>query len=122
MKTKETFVSVYAPAVSVYLDNMEEDEKDEIAGMLRGLVCSMEGFGIVNNLTNERFRAGNPLRIEFRTAENARHFKMRVEKYFSEEILKRVRVKRRVLKQTKGASESSTGLYHNSVSGRWLVQ
>lgn len=98
MKIDEMFVSGYAPAVSVYLDNMEEDDSDKIAGMLRGLMCAIEGWGILNGLTNERFRAANPLRLEFRSVENARYFKACVEHYFSEHVLDHLRVKRRVFK------------------------
>ena len=86
----------YSPKVSVYLDGVKDEDKDEVAGMLRGLMCAIEGWGVISGLTNEVFSTESPVVLAFSSVENAHYFKSCVEYYFSEEILAGLRVKRRV--------------------------
>ena len=45
----------YSPKISVYLDEVKESDRKEIAGMLRGLMCSIEGWAVISGFTNEKF-------------------------------------------------------------------
>jgi hypothetical protein len=96
MRVEEIFRENYAPAVSVYLDGVKSQDKSEVAGMLRGLMCAIEGWGIISGLTNDRFSSENPIRLEFSNVANAHYFKECVEYYFADDILERLKVKRRV--------------------------
>ena len=91
----------YSPNVSVYIEDAENDETvlREIAGMLRGLMCAIEGYKPLTGKTNEHFRENYPVKLSFTTPENACYFKERVKLYFSEEVLRNyLIVKRRVYK------------------------
>lgn len=99
MRVEELFTGnekVYSPKVSVYLDGVEEQDRDEVAGMLRGLMCAIEGWGVISGLTNAVFATESPVVLSFSCVENAHYFKSCVEYYFSEEVLAGLRVKRRV--------------------------
>ena len=45
MRIEEQFVKEYSPRVSVYLDDVKDEDKGEVAGMLRGLMCAIDGWG-----------------------------------------------------------------------------
>jgi hypothetical protein len=51
--------SEYSPRVSVYLDTVKHEDKGEVAGMLRGLMCSIDGWGAISGLTNENLLKAN---------------------------------------------------------------
>ena len=91
--------TVPSRSVRVYMDEVDDDDRDEIAGMLRGLACAIDGFRADSNMTNERFWRENPVKWPFSTVEKAAHFKDCVEYYFDEEILKTLKVKRRKKKR-----------------------
>jgi len=95
MRVQELFEKDYTPKVSVYLDDVKEDDKSEVAGMLRGLMCAIEGWGAISGLTNDVFSCEGPLILSFSTVDNAHYFKSCVEYYFSEGILKGLKVKKR---------------------------
>jgi hypothetical protein len=88
--------SEYSPRVGVYLDTVKHEDKGEVAGMLRGLMCSIEGWGAISGLTNEKFAESEPLILKFSSVENAHYFKSCVDYYFSDEILERLRVTKRI--------------------------
>src|SRR3954462_6843449 len=96
MRVQELFSEEYSPRVSVYLDGVKEEDKDEVAGMLRGLMCAIEGWGAISGLTNEHFVSNSPVVLPFRSIKNAHYFKSCVEYYFAEDILNHLKVKRRV--------------------------
>ena len=45
--------------VSVYMDDVDDDDRDEIAGMLRGLACAIDGFSPTS--PTQRQRGDRPL-------------------------------------------------------------
>lgn len=96
MKLKELFEKPYSPRISVDMDNVKKDDRGEVAGMLRGLMCSIEGWGAIQGLTNDKFESQNPVILSFSSVENAHYFKSCVEYYFSDDTLSRLSVKRRV--------------------------
>ena len=81
--------------VSVYMDDVDVGDRDEIAGMLRGLACAIDGFRADSNITNDRFWQESPVIWPFSTVEKAERFKDRVEYYFDDGILEALKVKRR---------------------------
>jgi len=91
------FEKDYTPAVSVHLDNVKEADKKEVAGMLRGLMCAIEGFAPLQGLSNENFVQNDPVRLSFSSIETAHYFQECVEYYFSDRT--GIKVKRRVRKQ-----------------------
>jgi hypothetical protein len=52
------------PRISVYLDDVEDDDKGEVAGMLRGLMCALEGWGAISGLTNDVMSREGPARVK----------------------------------------------------------
>ena len=96
MKVTELFEKEFSPKIRIDMRNVKESDKDEIAGMLRGLLCSIDGCGPLQGLTNDAFRNKDPLILDFSSIENAHYFKECVEYYFSDDILERLQVKRRV--------------------------
>jgi hypothetical protein len=96
MKVEELFEKDFSPRISVHLDDVKENDRNEIAGMLRGLMCSIEGWGVISGLTNDKFEYENPVILQFKSVENAHYFKECVEYYFDSEILERLKVKKRV--------------------------
>jgi len=101
MRLEELLNKPYAPKVSVYLEGVKDDDRDEVAGMLRGLMCSIEGWSAIRGMTNNRFEVENPVVLEFTSVENAHYFKECVEYYFSEDILSSLKVKKRVYRNRK---------------------
>ena len=81
-------------SINVYMDDVGDEDKNEVAGMLRGLACALEGYKGVSDMTNERFWGASPVRWSFSSAEKANYFKECVDYYFSEDILKALKVKR----------------------------
>lgn len=94
MRLEEIFEKNYAPKVSVHLDGVKDNDRGEIAGMLRGLMCAIEGWGSISGVTNEVF-TNSPVVLTFSNVENAHYFKSCVEYYFSNEILEALKVKKR---------------------------
>ena len=81
--------------VSVYMDGVAADDMDEVAGMLRGLACAINGFQAVSGMNNTRFWTESPVKWEFNTTKDADYFRSCVGFYFSDEILKGLKVKPR---------------------------
>jgi hypothetical protein len=98
MKITELFEKNYTPRIRIDIGLVKKDDKDEIASMLRGLMCSIEGWGSISGLTNDKFQSHDPLILEFSSIDNAHYFKECVEYYFADDILERLAVKRRVKK------------------------
>jgi hypothetical protein len=95
MRPEEIFEKNYTPRVSVHLDGTKDEDKGEIAGMLRGLMCAIEGWGSISGFTNEVFTNGSVV-LSFSSVENAHYFKDCVQYYFSDEILETLKVKKRI--------------------------
>jgi hypothetical protein len=91
------FEKDYTPAVSVHLDDVDKDDKKEVASMLRGLKCAIEGWGSIKGLSDDHFVQNDPVHLSFSSIENAHYFKECVEYYFSDRT--GIKVKRRVRKQ-----------------------
>ena len=89
-------IKVQSRSVSVDMEGVDEDDIDEIAGMLRGLACSIEGFKAVSGMTNKRFWTERPVKWTFSSVENANYFRTCVKYYFSKKIRKELRVSRRI--------------------------
>ncbi|WP_218314438.1 hypothetical protein [Halomonas sp. 18071143] len=98
MKVTELFEKNYTPRIRIDMSRIRSDDKGEVSSMLRGLMCSIEGWGAISGLTNDEFQTRDPLILEFSSVENAHYFKECVEYYFSDDILDRLEVKRRVKK------------------------
>jgi len=98
MRVEELLEDIYSPRVSVHMEGVKEEDLEEVAGMLRGLKCSIEGWGSISGMTNDRFINENPLKLHFTSVENAHYFRECVNYYFSDHILEFLRVKRRVYK------------------------
>ena len=67
-----------------------------MAGMLRGLMCAIEGWASISGLTNERFVVESPVILDFSSVGNAHRFKECVDYYFSDDVLELLRVKKRL--------------------------
>ena len=87
--------TVPSRSVAVYMDDVDDDDRDEIAGMLRGLACAIDGFRADSNMSNDRFWRVSPVKWPFSSVEKAERFKDCVEYYFDDEILRVLKVKRR---------------------------
>jgi hypothetical protein len=85
------------PKVHVYFDeDLEEQAICELAGMLRGLMCSIEGWGCISGLDNSFFQGNSPVKLKFKNVENATRFRDRARLYFDEVLIaKSVRKRRR---------------------------
>ncbi|MCY4496561.1 MAG: hypothetical protein OXC14_04685 [Rhodospirillaceae bacterium] len=81
--------------VSVYMDGVDADDMDEVAGMLRGLACAINGFKVVTGMSNARLWTESPVKWTFNTTENADRFRTCVRYYFDDEILRGLKVKPR---------------------------
>lgn len=77
------------------MDDVDGEDVEEIAGMLRGLACALDGFNAVTGMDNERFWTESPVKWSFSSPEKAALFVDRVKYYFSPEILSDLKVKRR---------------------------
>lgn len=99
MKLHELFDSKGNPFVakiSITMDDVDRDDRYEIAGMLRGLMCAIEGWGSIAGFTNALFDDDGAVVVSFSTVEKALRFKECVDYYFNETILQDLRVKRQV--------------------------
>jgi len=96
MRVDEIFEKNFAPKVSVHLDGVKEEDLAEIAGMLRGLMCAIEGYAPLAGLTNEHFAVTNPVILKFSSVDNAHYFKCCAEYYFAGDILDALTIKKRV--------------------------
>lgn len=99
MKLTELFGSPdkdFEPKISVNMDDVDPADRHEIAGMLRGLMCAIEGWDSIRGLTNELFDEDGSVIISFSTVENAHRFQGRVHYYFDESLLRALKVKRQV--------------------------
>ena len=56
------------------MDDVDDHDRDEIAGMLRGLACAIDDFRADSNMTNDRFWRESPVIWPFSTVEKAKHF------------------------------------------------
>lgn|GEM_PF-2438817 len=86
------------PAVHVYLDDLDDDDRYEMVGMLRGLMCAIDNCnnisGFTNDLVDEALEDEVPVRLEFSSVEKAHHFKDCIQYYFADHILEDLKVKR----------------------------
>ena len=98
MRVEELLEDKFSPKVSVHMEGVKNEDINEIAGMLRGLMCSIEGWGRISGYTNERFVVENPLKLSFSSVENAHYFRDCVNYYFGDHILDVLKIKRRVYK------------------------
>ena len=99
MKLTELFGQLdkeFVPKISVNMDDVDSDDRNEIAGMLRGLMCAIEGWGSIKGFTNDLFDDHGSVILTFSTIEKAHHFRDCVHYYFDEGILEALKVKRRV--------------------------
>ena len=99
MHVQELIEKNYTRRLSVHLDGVKDEDKAEIAGMLRGLMCAIEGWGVISGLTNDVFSSEGSVILPFSTVENAHYFKNCVEYYFSDDILMGLKVKKRIHSQ-----------------------
>ena len=97
MRLKTT--TVPSKSVSVYMEDVEDVDRDEIAGMLRGLACAIDGFRADSKMTNDRFWQESPVIWPFTTVEKAEYFKVCVDYYFDDAILEALKVKRRKMRR-----------------------
>lgn len=86
----------YVPKVSVNMDDVDIDDRAEIAGMLRGLMCAIEGWGSISGFTNNLFDTNGSVILTFSTIDKAKYFRECVNYYFDSDILDALKVKRRV--------------------------
>jgi hypothetical protein len=101
MKLKELFDNTgagkgFLPKISVNMDDVDQNDRYEIAGMLRGLKVAIEGFKSISGLTNDLFDDDGSVVLTFESIDNARYFKECVDYYFDDAILAALKVKRRV--------------------------
>ncbi|MBK1902183.1 MULTISPECIES: hypothetical protein [Burkholderia] len=99
MKLRDLFDSAgnsLLPKVSINMDDVEPDDRYEIAGMLRGLMCAIEGWGSIAGFTNDLFDDDGSVIVQFSSVENATRFKNCVRYYFDDAILTGLKVKRQV--------------------------
>ena len=89
----------FSHRVSVSLENVKDEDKAEVAGMLRGLKVAIEGYSSIEGLTNEKLTSSDSVIVSFDSPENAEYFKNCVDYYFSDEILAALSVKRRVYRR-----------------------
>lgn len=82
--------------ISVNMDDVDRGDRYEIAGMLRGLMCAIEGWGSISGLKNELFDEDGPVILSFSSIEKAHYFRDCVHYYFDDAILAALKVKRRV--------------------------
>lgn len=88
----------YLGKVHVHLKNCDQTEMRQIAGMLRGLQCAVEGWKNLSGQTNDNFidqvlNRGR-VTIELDSAYNARKFKEITDKYFRDDCRRKLKVKR----------------------------
>jgi len=93
-RKKNIVFKKYQSAINIYLDDVDDDDKDEVAGMLRGLMCAIEGWGIIKGYTNEFFKENNPVKVWFSSVKNAERFKMCIDYYFDDDILESLKAKK----------------------------
>lgn len=98
MKLKHLTKKKPYPALSVYFDGLNDVDRDEIAGMMRGLMCAIEGWHIIAGLTNEYFATSDPVILRFSSVRKAHYFKKCIEIYLDSEVLEHVTIKKHVYK------------------------
>lgn len=86
----------FLPKISINMDDVRQEDRYEIAGMLRGLKVALEGYKSISGLANNLFDNDGSVVLEFESEDNARYFKECVHYYFDDQILEVLRVKRRV--------------------------
>lgn len=88
----------YVKRISINMDDVPQDDRREIAGMLRGLMCAVDGWGRISGLTNDLFDEDGSVIVTFSSVEKAQYFRRCVHHYFDESILAALKVKSRVRK------------------------
>ena len=81
--------------ISVHMENVDKDDVNEIAGMLRGLACALDGYRGVAGMHNKKFWKEEPVKWQFSSVAKADYFKECVEYYFSDDVLNVMKVKRK---------------------------
>jgi hypothetical protein len=95
MRLEELVEKDYTAKISVYLDDVKDEDKGEVAGMLRGLMCALDGYAPLSGLTNDVMSQEGPVVLRFSSVEKAHYFKSCVEYYFSPQVLEALKVKKR---------------------------
>ncbi|MCX4151983.1 MULTISPECIES: hypothetical protein [Paraburkholderia] len=101
MKLRDLFDSSgkeFVAKISINMDDVEPEDRNEIAGMLRGLMCAVDGWGRISGLTNDLFEDDGSVIVTFSSVEKAQYFRECVHRYFDETILEALRVRRLVRK------------------------
>lgn len=88
----------YVKRISINMDDVPQEDRYEIAGMLRGLMCAVDGWGRISGLTNDLFDEDGSVIVTFSSVEKAQYFKKCVRRYFGETILDALKVTGRVRK------------------------
>jgi hypothetical protein len=68
------------------MDDVDPDDRYEIAGMLRGLICGIEGWGRIKGLTNDLFDDDGSVILTFSSVEKAHQFQDCVSYYLTMEF------------------------------------
>jgi hypothetical protein len=83
---------MYKPALNVYIKPQHRRKTNRLAGMLRGLLNSYEGFRPVSGLTNTHFEEAQCVRLRFSSVRKAHAFKKDVDALFGRYIeVRRIR-------------------------------
>ena len=94
---KEKPSKLYLSKVHVHLKDCHETEMRQIAGMLRGLQCAIEGWKNLSGQTNDNFidqvLYRGHVTIEFASVNNAQKFKEITNSYFRGGCRNKLKVK-----------------------------
>ncbi|GAB3024741.1 hypothetical protein GCM10027285_03160 [Oleiagrimonas citrea] len=71
----------------VWVTSSDPNEKDHLAGMLRGLANGISGFSTLRGQTNARCHRGLPLRFRFHSRQKRREFIRVATGHFDEKIV-----------------------------------
>lgn len=66
---------MYKPALNLYVRPAHRSKIPRLAGMVRGLLNSYEGYRSVSGLTDMRFASSKYVRLNFSSVSKARSFK-----------------------------------------------
>jgi hypothetical protein len=65
---------MYRPVIDICILPQHRKKIPRLAGMLRGLLNSFEGFRAISGLTNAHFESRKHVRVQFATEANAQEF------------------------------------------------
>jgi hypothetical protein len=75
---------MYKPVLNVYFKHQRRIKRERLAGMVRGLLNSYDGYRSISGLTNARFAANERIRLRFSTVGKAHAFKRVADTVFNE--------------------------------------